>query len=106
MHNRRTSLRQAHRETVVLRSFTDQASTSGQVLDLSEGGALVEVQPPLRHKPTLVALDLTLGGTLIKLHAVVQHLQELQGKEKIGLRFVYLGNLERQALRLHLRTTS
>jgi hypothetical protein len=106
MHNRRTSQRQAHSETVVLRSFTDQASTRGLVLDLSEGGALVEVQPPLRHRPTLVALDLTLGGALIKLHAVVQHLQELQGKEQLGLRFVYLGNLERQALRLHLRATS
>lgn len=106
MHNRRTSLRQAHPESVVLRSFTDQASTSGLVLDLSEGGALVEVQPPLRRRPTLVALDLTLGGTPIKLHAVVQHLHEARGKEQLGLRFVYLGDLERQALRLHLRSTS
>jgi hypothetical protein len=33
-------------------------------------------------------------------------LQETRGKEQIGLRFVYLGDLERQALRLHLRATS
>jgi c-di-GMP-binding flagellar brake protein YcgR len=88
---------------VALRSFTDQDSTRGQVLDLSEGGVLVEVQPSLRHRPTLVALDLTLGEVVIRLHAVVQHLEEVRGKAQLGLRFVYLGDLERHALRLHLR---
>jgi hypothetical protein len=33
-------------------------------------------------------------------------LHEARGKETLGLRFVYLGDLERQALRLHLRATS
>jgi hypothetical protein len=88
---------------VVVRSLAHPESTSGLVLDLSEGGALVEVQPSLRHRPTLVALDLTLGAAVIRLHAVVQHLQDVRKKEQLGLRFVYLGDLERQALRLHLR---
>ncbi len=57
----------------------------------------------LDHAPSLVVLDLTLGGLPTKLHAVVQRNVVLEGKTELGLRFVYLGDRERLALRAHLR---
>jgi hypothetical protein len=50
-----------------------------------------------------VVLDLTLGGGVTRLHAVVQRMEEFRGKTQLGLRFVYLGDRERLALRSHLR---
>ncbi len=103
MNNRRGNERKAHREPVSIRSLTDQTTVVGQAINLSEGGALVRLETPLGHLPSLVVLDLTLGGDKTRLHAVVQRTQEFRGKTQLGLRFVYLGDRERLALRSHVR---
>jgi c-di-GMP-binding flagellar brake protein YcgR len=103
MNNRRGTERKAHREPVSIRSLTTQATVKGQAIDLSEGGALVRLDGPIGHNPSLVVLDLTLGGGVTRLHAVVQRTEEFRGKTQLGLRFVYLGERERLALRSHLR---
>ena len=86
-----------------LRSLTDQSVTAGEALDLSEGGCLVRLDALLNHAPSLVVLDLTLDHQPTKLHAVVQRVAEVEKKSELGLRFVYLGDRERLALRAHLR---
>jgi len=103
MNNRRGNERKAHKEPVSIRSLTDQSTAQGQAIDLSEGGALVRLDSPLGHLPSLVVLDLTLGGEKTRLHAIVQRTQEYRGKSQLGLRFVYLGERERLALRTHVR---
>lgn len=103
MNNRRGNERKAHREPVSIRSLTNQATVQGQAIDLSEGGALVRLDEPMGHNPSLVVLDLTLGGGMTRLHAIVQRTEEFRGKTQLGLRFVYLGERERLALRSHLR---
>jgi hypothetical protein len=106
MNNRRGNERKAHKEPVSIRSLTNQTTVQGQAVDLSEGGALVRLDAPMGHLPSLVVLDLTLGEGPTRLHAVVQRTEEFRGKTQLGLRFVYLGERERLALRAHLRLTS
>ena len=103
MNNRRGNERKVHREPVNVRSLTNQETVQGQAIDLSEGGALIRLESPIGHHPSLVVLDLTLGGGVTRLHAVVQRTEEFRGKTQLGLRFVYLGERERLALRSHLR---
>jgi c-di-GMP-binding flagellar brake protein YcgR len=106
VRNRRRAERLPHGEPVNLRSLTDQSVTAGEALDLSEGGCLVRLVTKLDHAPSLVVLDLTLDQQPTKLHAVVQRAAEVTGKSELGLRFVYLGDRERLALRAHLRATA
>lgn len=103
MKNRRRAERSPHEEPVSLRSLTDQSSSPGVAVDLSEGGCGVRLGTELDHSPSLVVLDLTLDGQSTKLHAVVQRIATVKGCSELGLRFVYLGDRERLALRAHLR---
>ncbi len=63
----------------------------------------MRLEKALDHAPSLVVLDLTLGDERTKLHAVVQRSAVVEERTELGLRFVYLGDRERLALRAHLR---
>lgn len=103
MSNRRASERRVQREAVRIRPLSDGASVPGFAVNLSEGGALVELARPLAADPTLVILELELDGVPTRLQAIVQRTELYRGRSRVGLCFVYLGEQGRYALRLQLR---
>ncbi len=104
MNNRRSSERRPQpRVPVQVRSLTDLKVVTGLGLNLSEGGLLVELPKKLSKHPTVVLVDLEVGGVSRRLEAVVQRTEEHRGRPRLGLRFHHLGEHERHALRLHLR---
>ncbi len=105
MNNRRSSERQPQpRVPVEVRSLTDRSVLPALGLNLSEGGLLVELPKKLGKKaPSVVLVDLEVGGESCRLEAVVQRTEEHRGRSRLALRFYNLGEHERSALRLHLR---
>ncbi|HUB06675.1 MAG TPA: PilZ domain-containing protein [Myxococcales bacterium] len=105
MNNRRASERhQQARVSVEIRPFDQRNTVAGTALNLSEGGALVELSKKGAKRPGgFVLLELEIGGSPSRIEAVVQRAEEHRGRARLGLRFVHLGEHERHALRLHLR---
>jgi hypothetical protein len=105
MNNRRSSERRPQpRVPVQVRSLTDHSLLAAQGLNLSEGGLLVELPKKLSKKPpSVVLVDLSVGGEIQRLEAVVQRTEDFRGRSRLALRFYNLGEHERNALRLHLR---
>ena len=75
-------------------------------VNLSEGGALVELRKPLAELTGLVVVALELGGAPARLPAVVQRTETFRGKPRIGLSFLDIGEQQRHALRRLLRDGS
>jgi c-di-GMP-binding flagellar brake protein YcgR len=105
MNNRRSSERRPQpRVPVQVRSLIDLRVVPGIGLNLSEGGLLVELPKKLgKLTPSVVLVDLEVGGEPHRLEAVVQRTEEHRGRSRLGLRFHHLGEHQRHALRLHIR---
>ncbi len=105
MNNRRASERHAQpRAAVQIRPFDRRNVVAGTALNLSEGGALIELARAGGKQPAgFVLLELDIEGAPSRLEAVVQRTEERRGRARLALRFVHLGEHERHALRRHLR---
>ncbi|MHB1844779.1 MAG: PilZ domain-containing protein [Deltaproteobacteria bacterium] len=106
MNNRRASERRMKRTPVELRCFSERNVVVGTAVNLSEGGALVELSKPVKELPNLVVVSLSIDGAATRLQALVQRTESFRGKARIGLRFLELGERQRHALRRNLRSDS
>ena len=97
------SERKPWREPVQIRPLSERNVLHGTALNLSEGGALVELARPPKETSSIVILAIDVGGVETRLQALVQRHSDVRGKARLGLTFIYLGEHDRHALRLHLR---
>ncbi len=103
MNNRRASERRLHRDSVLLKDPGARQVMAATTLNVSEGGLLVELLNQAPRVPNFVVVHLELGGAPSLVQAVVQRAVETRGHQRLALRFIDLGEQERQLLRMKLR---